>query len=155
MKSPLVLYLFFSTRYSQINADISCYARLGPAFFSLDRRWKEVCRRELIILPNVADQNKIHKYLYDVKKTWRSGDTRLLNGLAKKYKADGFIAGCTELHLHVRELISSGIQIIDPLSVLAQRIAESSFNRATPAGLSPKQHPRSGIGLKIVGRRDL
>jgi aspartate racemase len=112
--------------------------------FQSDRRWKEVCRRELIILPNVADQEKIHKYLYDVKKTWRSGDTRLLNGLATKYKADGFIAGCTELHLLVRELISSGIQFIDPLSVLAQRIAESSFNRAAPDGSSPKQHARSG-----------
>ena len=92
--------------------------------FQSDRRWKEVCRRAVIILPNVADQEKIHEYLYDVKKTWRPGDIRLLDGLAKKYKADGFIAGCTELHLHVRELISSGIQIIDPLSVLAQRIAQ-------------------------------
>lgn len=102
--------------------------------FQSDRRWKGVCRSRSIILPTATDQEKIHKYLYDVKKTWCPGDIKLLKGLKAKYKAYGFIAGCTEVHLHVRQFISHGIQVIDPLSILAKRIADSSFDRKSQSG---------------------
>jgi aspartate racemase len=98
--------------------------------FQSDRRWKEVCRRKSVILPNSTDQDKIHKYLYDVKQTWGLGDIGLLKALEKKYEADGFIAGCTEVHLYVKQLISNGIQVIDPLTILARRIADSSFDQS-------------------------
>lgn len=94
--------------------------------FQSDRRWQEATWRQLVDLPDMDDQEKIHAYLYDMKKTWQTGDLTLLDGLAKKYQVQGFIAGCTEMHLQARELTSSGMHVLDPLTILAHRIANSN-----------------------------
>jgi aspartate racemase len=86
--------------------------------------WNEVSSR--VTVPDDKDQEAIHcDYLYQVKKRSVSADDlKLLEHLKQKYQVDGFIAGCTEVHLHTRDLLASGIRVIDPLYILAQRIAE-------------------------------
>lgn len=85
--------------------------------------WNEVSSR--VTIPDDADQETIHRdYLYQVKKRSVSADDlKLLGHLKQKYQVDGFIAGCTEVHLHTKDLLASGIRVIDPLFILAERIA--------------------------------
>jgi aspartate racemase len=86
--------------------------------------WNEVSSR--VTVPDDKDQEAIHcDYLYQIKKRRvNADDLKLLGHLKQKYQVDGFIAGCTEVHLHTRDLLASGIRVIDPLYILAQRIAE-------------------------------
>jgi aspartate racemase len=85
--------------------------------------WHGVSNR--VSIPDDADQEIIHRdYLYQVKKRSVSADDiKLLGHLKQKYQVDGFIAGCTEVHLHTKDLLAGGIRMIDPLYILAQRIA--------------------------------
>jgi aspartate racemase len=86
--------------------------------------WDEVSDR--VSVADDKDQETIHRdYLYQLKKrSINAADLELLRHLNEKYQVDGFIAGCTEVHLHTRDLLASGIRMIDPLYILAQRIAE-------------------------------
>jgi len=89
--------------------------------------WNEVSSH--VSIPDDADQETIHRdYLYQVKRRSVSvDDLRLLGHLKQKYQVDGFIAGCTEVHLHTKDLLASGIRMIDPLYILAQKIAEPAL----------------------------
>src|SRR5258708_1595314 len=82
--------------------------------------WHEVSSR--VSIPDDLDQEAIHRdYLYQVKKrSVSAGDLKLLGHLKQKYQVDGFIAGCTEVHLPTKDLLASGIRMIDPLYILAQ-----------------------------------
>jgi aspartate racemase len=86
--------------------------------------WNEVSSQ--VSVPDDNDQEKIHdKYLYQLKKrSVTADDLALLKYMKDKYQVDGFIAGCTEVHLHTRDLLANGIQMIDPLYILAERIAQ-------------------------------
>src|SRR5215212_9846944 len=61
-------------------------------------RWPEAAR--FIILPAEDDQNSIHALLYRVKQA-DTGPERLadVEQLLAKYRVQGLIAGCTEMHL--------------------------------------------------------
>jgi aspartate racemase len=86
--------------------------------------WSEV--RSQICVPSDQDQETIHdQYLYQLKKrSINEDDLTLLKYLKDKYQVDGFIAGCTEVHLHIRDLLANSVRMIDPLYILAQRIAQ-------------------------------
>ncbi|HEV3038038.1 MAG TPA: aspartate/glutamate racemase family protein [Candidatus Angelobacter sp.] len=92
--------------------------------FEGDPGWSSVSSRVCIL--NDKDQETIHhNYLYQLKKrSINADDLVLLNHLKAQYQVDGFIAGCTEVHLHTRELLANGMKMIDPLYVLAERIAQ-------------------------------
>lgn len=85
--------------------------------------WNEICDRLQPI--EDADQDMIHwKYLYSIKKQNVSCQgLSLLQDLIRKYDVHGVVAGCTEVHLHTRQLLASGIRVIDPLHIIAQKIA--------------------------------
>lgn len=97
--------------------------------FEKHERWESL--KDRIILPNEAEQHRIHHdFIYPIKK---NPDTRerlpILGALLSKYKTDSFIVGCSEIHLVAKQLIfSNGNQkkysCIDPLMVLAQDIAK-------------------------------
>jgi aspartate racemase len=72
-----------------------------------------------------ADQETVHwKYLYKIKKNNISCEgLSFLQCLLSKYGAQGVVAGCTEVHLHTRQLLAHGLRVIDPLQIIAQRIA--------------------------------
>jgi aspartate racemase len=93
-------------------------------------RWNEV--KDRIVLPDEKDQNLIHnEIIYQVK---RNRDiiclAPILESLLLKYDLDSFIAGCTEIHLFSKYLVSSGSEArlgcIDPLITIAKELAQSS-----------------------------
>jgi aspartate racemase len=89
--------------------------------------WNEISDR--IISIEDADQETIHRdFLYKIKKeNVRDEQLIILRRLMQKYDAHGFIAGCTEVHLHTGELLNKQIQVVDPLWIIAQNIARESF----------------------------
>lgn len=90
--------------------------------------WNEI--RDRIISLEDADQEAIHReFLYRIKReNVRDEQLIILRHLMQKYDAHGFIAGCTEVHLHTGELLDKQIQVVDPLWIVAQNIAQDSFS---------------------------
>ena len=95
--------------------------------FETHPSWKEISDR--IISIEDADQEAIHwEFLYKIKKeNVRDEQVSILRRLMQKYDAQGFIAGCTEVHLHTGELLEKQIQVVDPLWIIAQNIARESL----------------------------
>jgi aspartate racemase len=88
--------------------------------------WPAIVENKRVEFLNDDDQKALHwGYLYQIKKRGaKACDLEFLQHLKQRYQVDGFIAGCTEVHLLTKGLIDRGIQMIDPLYILAQRIAE-------------------------------
>ena len=89
--------------------------------------WNEISDR--IISIDDADQELIHwEFLYKIKKeNVRKEQLSILQQLLQKYHAHGFVAGCTEVHLHTSELLDRQIRVVDPLWIVAQTIANEPF----------------------------
>jgi aspartate racemase len=94
-----------------------------------------------IVLPSDDDQEKVHELVYRVKRGLHCpADVEFLGGLVAAYGADSFIAGCTEIHVLVREYglahdRARGCPCLDPLMVLAELISQSALH--VPANLEP------------------
>ncbi|MCA1612557.1 MAG: hypothetical protein LC800_00070 [Acidobacteria bacterium] len=91
-------------------------------------------------MPDDEDQRRVHALIYDIK---RNGDPRpmsdALEGLLVKYRADGFVAGCTEVHILSKRFMSAPenrgrYQCIDPLQITAERLGRRL--NLTPAGVA-------------------
>lgn len=103
----------------------------------LDRhpRWNEV--RDRVILPDPDDQRRIHHDLiYPVKRNaGMDGLVRLLDELIGRYAADGFIVGCSEVHVLAKRYFATldperRRQCIDPLAAVADAIRRGTLGRA-------------------------
>jgi aspartate racemase len=90
--------------------------------------WKRAA--QYIVMPEADDQRRIHALIYEIKK---NGDLHSIatavEELLAKYNVDGFIAGCTEIHLLSKYFASSAesrqrYQCTDPLLIMAQRVAD-------------------------------
>ena len=70
--------------------------------------WNDVTSQVCVL--DDKDQETVHdNYLYQLKtRSVSAGDLTLLKQLKNKYQVDGFIAGCTEVHLHTRDLLANG-----------------------------------------------
>jgi len=97
-------------------ARISC-------IFKNHERWPEAERH--IVFPVEEDQCTIHSMIYRLKIN-PDDDSAIpcLERLLEKYRLDGFIAGCTEIHLLTRQLMRRGknanhCSFIDPLLIVA------------------------------------
>lgn len=110
--------------------------RLGV--FERHEGWARAGR--YVVMPDDDDQRRVHALIYDIK---RSGDplpmAAALEGLLVKYRADGFVAGCTELHILSKRFMSvpenrGRYQCIDPLQIIAERHARR--RDLTPAGVA-------------------
>lgn len=97
--------------------------------FQKHARWNLV--EEYILLPDDDDQNKLHGYIYQIKKNCdRSSIANYidyLDTLTYKYQVDSFIAGCTEFHIVNKHLMKSeykgkSYQIVDPLITIAKNL---------------------------------
>lgn len=89
-------------------------------------QWEK--HRSQFVLPNDEDQNKIHhELIYPIKK--RPDFSRLkllLETLLERYQVDSFIAGCSEIHVLAKHVVSSngdGYGCLDPLAIIARGIA--------------------------------
>jgi aspartate racemase len=90
--------------------------------------WEAV--KGFIVLPDEADQGLIHGLIYKIKRNHEPGElTGSLRSLLSKYSVNSFLAGCTEIHLLTKHLTAAngrgdGIDFIDPLTVIAERLGE-------------------------------
>jgi aspartate racemase len=96
--------------------------------FQADELWPSVA--ESCLVPDQHDQLALHELLYELKRG--RGDCEILQWLEvqrRKYQVDGFVMGCTELHLIAHDLFQSepdlAARSIDPLTALARAWARS------------------------------
>ena len=86
--------------------------------------------KDYIVMPEEGDQQIIHDLIYRVKRNQRlDGLMPVIESLLSKYGVSCFIAGCTEMHLVGKVFAGAdgrrkGYSCIDPLTVVARRIAE-------------------------------
>ena len=90
--------------------------------FESHERWNQVER--WVAFPDEEDQRELHKLIYHLK-AGLSGEGCLswIDTLAVRYQVEGFLFGCTELHLLHRFLATrpaSSKGIIDPLWTAAR-----------------------------------
>src|SRR5258708_29921997 len=70
--------------------------------FESHRLWNST--QDRIVLPSEKDQERIHELIYRIKQhQYGAADVEFLNDLARSYGVDSFIAGCTEIHVLVRD----------------------------------------------------
>lgn len=109
------------------------------AFRLLERHplWEEVADR--VLLPDAADQAVIHRDLiYPMK---RPADldalAPILDRAMEKYGADGFIVGCSEVHILAKHLRArrGGVACIDPFLAVARGLAGAGTAPAAHRGL--------------------
>ena len=84
--------------------------------------------RPWIVMPSAEDQRRVHDLIYRLKRNRPLDETRpCLDALVAGYEVDGFIAGCTELHMlakRVRETDARvGWECLDPLATIARTVA--------------------------------
>lgn len=103
--------------------------------FDRHPRWDEV--RGRVILANPQDQRRIHHDLiYPVKRNaGMDGLVRLLDGLIDRYAADGFIVGCSEVHVLAKHYFATldperRRACVDPLAAVADAIRRGTLGRA-------------------------
>ena len=93
-------------------------------------QWKFA--KDYIVLPDDGDQDKIHhELIYQALKVNNniSELIQFFESLLTKYQVNSFIAGCTEIHLLAKHLISfygsqQGYNCVDPLAIIAKELAE-------------------------------
>jgi aspartate racemase len=70
-----------------------------------------------LLVPDDSDKVRVHEVIYNVLKTGRDPVTAydLLRELLAKYRVGSFVAGCTEIHILVRYLLSEGVTDISPV----------------------------------------
>jgi aspartate racemase len=85
-----------------------------------------------LVMPDEEDQKRIHRDLIYPVKTNPDLATLLplFEEMLEKYRVDSFVAGCSEIHLLGKYVLSAdsrlkGYGCIDPLAIIAQRMAES------------------------------
>jgi len=92
-------------------------------------RWQVL--RQHLIMPSDDDQIQIHQDLIYPIKTNPDLLTLfpLLELMLEKYNVDSFVAGCSEIHMLAKYFLarneSNGYGCIDPLAIIAQRMAEN------------------------------
>ena len=88
---------------------------------------------QYIVMPDADDQQRIHTLIYEIKRN-RNLDSisAALEELFVKYRVDGFIAGCTEMHLFARKFRNC----IDPLAIVAKQLANQCHNKAQKSQVS-------------------
>lgn len=105
--------------------------------FENHRLWNSTQGR--IVLPSEKDQEHIHELIYRIKQYKHcAADVEFLNELVRSYGVDSFIAGCTEIHVLVRDYgLARGFAqagpCVDPLMVVAGMISQSTLS-ASVAG---------------------
>jgi aspartate racemase len=98
-------------------------------------RWDEV--RDRVVLADPGDQRRMHDDLiYPVKRNaGMDGLARLLDELMDRYAADGFIVGCTEVHVLAKHYFATvnperRRACVDPLAAVADAIRGGTLGRA-------------------------
>jgi aspartate racemase len=95
--------------------------------------------KDRIVMPGDADQQAIHRLIYEVKVNDRKPEHfALIDRILKKHRLRSLLVGCTEIHaLLKRRPVESGENhswsCIDPLMIIAKEIARG--HRSSPAAV--------------------
>jgi aspartate racemase len=96
--------------------------------FQSHPRWKKASSQ--IILPSMEDQEKVSRFIYEIKRTGNAASFLPEVGeLLLKYKTKSFVAGCTEFHIlsqHIRRTGNKEYEFIDPLDSIARSWASNT-----------------------------
>ena len=110
------------------------------AFRLLEREplWERV--RGRVVLPDGLDQAAVHRDLiYPLKRPCDlDAQAALLERMLERYGADGFVVGCSEVHILARHLAARGGRgwsCVDPFRHLAEGLAARSAAAAVAAPL--------------------
>jgi aspartate racemase len=93
-------------------------------------RWEQA--RNYFVFPSEAEQQQMHDLIYEVKLNRNLLEARLfVETLLARHRVDSFIAACSEIHLLAKQFASSrpqqrGYGCIDPLAIIARRVAEAN-----------------------------
>jgi aspartate racemase len=88
--------------------------------------------KELIVLPDEADQLLIHDLIYQIKGNHDAGVLiDQFKSILSKYHVNSFVSGCTEIHLLAKKLVApgtrdNGVRCIDPLTIIAKQLSKES-----------------------------
>jgi aspartate racemase len=106
---------------------------------------------QYIIIPH-EEQNKIHHFIYQIKKeAIKESAIPFIDTLLKKYEVNSFIAGCTEIHLLTKYLIQHDDQnyrVVDPLLIMAKELLRLIDSQPKNAGFTTNH--RGGDRLKVA-----
>jgi len=82
--------------------------------------------KEFVISPDEKDQHLIHKLIYEIKSNHDIGELiGPFKSILSNYRINSFVSGCTEIHLLAKRLArDSGLSCIDPLTIIARRLAK-------------------------------
>lgn len=96
--------------------------------FETHQRWHEA--QELIVMPDEADQQRIHRDLIYPMKTNSDARERvpLLESLLAKYGVESFVVGCSEIHMLAKQYRAHAPArmdsfCVDPFAILAEELA--------------------------------
>lgn len=94
--------------------------------FESHPRWQEA--RELVVMPDEADQHRIHRDLIYPMKTNTDMRERvpMLDALLAKYGVDSFVVGCSEIHMLAKQYRAHAHRdsfCVDPFAILAEELA--------------------------------
>ncbi|HEU0302115.1 MAG TPA: aspartate/glutamate racemase family protein, partial [Longimicrobium sp.] len=97
--------------------------------------WEDAAAR--VVFPDAADQDVIHHdVIYRLKRMVEPATVApLVQALLEKYGADGFIVGCSEVHLLANHLFSAAAAergCIDPFFAIARSLGGSRVTPGTP-----------------------
>jgi aspartate racemase len=95
-------------------------------------RWAEVADR--VVMPSAEDQEAVHREMIYAVKRGADPDAiaRRVDGLLERYGADGFIAGCSEVHVMAKRYFTTvdpdgRRACVDPLATVAAHIRRGSL----------------------------
>jgi aspartate racemase len=98
--------------------------------FQNHAQWRAL--KDQFILPDEHDQALVHQMIYGIKQSQDPRcSIRTLESLLAKYKANSFIAGCTEIHLLAKHYETQNgsrreYGCVDPLTIIAREVALAS-----------------------------
>lgn len=96
--------------------------------FENHARWEAA--KDHFILPDDSDLDTIHRMIYRLKSNSNPAtEAPVLEAILDKYSTRSFVSGCTEIHLLVKHYMSAeadptGYRFVDPLVIIAQKVAE-------------------------------
>lgn len=96
--------------------------------FETHPQWARM--QDHLVMPDDADQQEIHKTIYQVK---QGADVQILvdlvTRLLAKYEVSSFVAGCTEIHFASKRFTGAdgAPRCVDPLLIIANDVARGQL----------------------------
>jgi aspartate racemase len=99
--------------------------------FQRHPRW--AASADFIVFPEAADQDRLHELIYELKFNRALPETcDFVETLLKKYGAESFIVGCSEIHMMAKQFFTDAArrqayECVDPFALVAGDLAEGKL----------------------------